>query len=297
VADDSNPKFFRSQEFMPGPSSALVSRLSSIVSDRFRNIKAIGSRTTSSTVVSAIRIEDSLPVVIKYVDGPNGEREAAALRDNEHPNIIPLLDHFAVEGGSCLVLPLAPLGDLGAFMNSKRFTFLDNNSSNGWRSIVRQLVLPLQFLHSKGIIHNDIKVQNYVVFGTKTEPIIKLIDLGLACQDRESNVIGTIEYTAPEKFLRQPSSEKSDIWSLGVTVYVAFCGHQPFDARKGHSNHRNAMIARKVSSGNVAFDRKFWVEYPEAEEFIRDVLKPDPAERPCASDVIGHPILCSELST
>jgi serine/threonine protein kinase len=275
---------------------ALVARLSSLLGDRFDDIKPIGSRTVSSLVVSAIRIQDSLPVVLKYVEGPNGEHEANMLRENEHPSIIQLLDFITLDGGSCLVLPLAPLGDLGTFMNSRRFSFLDDNSPAGWRSIVRQILLPLQFLHSKGIVHNDIKLQNYVVFGTKTQPIIKLIDLALSRQNDTPSLIGTFEYTSPEKFDRKMSTQKSDIWSVGVTVYVAFTGQELFRVRKCNRKHRNALIVKKVQSANVVFNPTFWVEYPEAEELIRGILISDPELRPSATNLLAHPILNSEVS-
>jgi serine/threonine protein kinase len=281
---------------MSAKSSSTVSRLTSLLGDHFSNIKPIGARTVCSTVMSAIRIEDSVPVVLKYVEGPTGEREATILRENQHPNIIRLLDHIQLDDGSCLVLPLAPLGDLGAFMKSKRFAILDDPSCNGWRSIIRQMLLPIQFLHSKGMNHNDIKLENYVVFGTKAEPIIVLIDLGLCCGKVDARIVGTFEYAAPEKFAKQPITQKADIWSIGVSVYAAFSGIRPFAVRNNNPNHRHAMIAKKVQRANIVFDRKFWMDYPEIEEFLRAILVPDPDARPSASDLLSHPILSPEIA-
>jgi serine/threonine protein kinase len=282
---------------MPGNSPSLVSRLSSLLSDRFTNFKSLSAQTGNSPIVSAIRIEDSVPVALKYVEGANGELEANMLRNNQHPNIIPLLGHIPLDVGSCLVLPLAPLGDLGKFMNSRRFSFLGDDSTNGWRLIVRQMLLPVEFLHSRGIIHNDIKLENYVVFGTAAQPIIKLIDFGISCQSETATALGTFEYSAPEKFVKQPVTNKSDIWSVAMTVYVAVRGQRPFAVKTSNANHRRAIIGRSVTRGSIPFEPRFWVEYPELEEFIRSALITDPADRPSAAALLEHPILRQEGSS
>jgi serine/threonine protein kinase len=76
-----------------------------------------------------------------------------------------------------------------------------------------------------------------------------------------------------------------------VAVYLALSGQRPFLVKQSRSNHRQALIAKKITAANVVFDPRFWVEYPEAEEFIRAILIADPSQRPSAAELFNHSAL------
>jgi serine/threonine protein kinase len=269
-------------------SRAKLTWLMGNIADQFTNMKRLGT-TPNSVVLSGIRTEDSLSVAIKYVEGANGKREAELLVENQHPNIISLVDQFPLGDGHCLVLPMALFGNLLTYMRTCRGVLLTDESGDFFRKIVFQMVQPIEFLHSRGIIHNDIKLENYVVFGTFTEPIIKMIDLGTAERGNGTRM-GTVDYASPEKFCGQPITDKSDIWSLGVSVFLGLTGQRPFAApAASNPKQRQRIVCRKVKAANPTYERRLWVDFPKVEELVRSMIVADPNLRKSAGEILKDP--------
>src|SRR5262249_6517682 len=103
--------------------------------------------------------------------------------------------------------------------------------------VLRQALLALQHAHQQGVIHRDVKPSNFIIVKRTGKLLVKLGDMGLARQqhDRESRrtragtTVGTVDYMAPEQAKNSDIADpRSDIYSLGCTLFHMLSGHAPF---------------------------------------------------------------------
>ncbi|MBN1336314.1 MAG: protein kinase [Deltaproteobacteria bacterium] len=100
--------------------------------------------------------------------------------------------------------------------------------------VARQVLATLGFLHARGVVHRDVKASNIFLCN---EGRALLIDLGLAVDPDDpftttlGDVLGTYAYMAPEQIAGAGSDARSDLYSLGITLYEALAGRRPFQAR------------------------------------------------------------------
>eukprot|EP00435_Cladocopium_sp_Y103_P040269 s1112_g10.t3 len=175
---------------------------------------------------------------------PNAEREEKKLsREVEiltrlppHPNIVQLIDTFEDGDWFLLVLELVGGGDLYTVLTNREPPRLQEREA---AFVVAQLVEGLSFLHSQGIIHRDMKLENVLVANERREkPLVfytvKITDFGLskaigAGFSEARSTVGTRPYTAPEVLREDSHDFSSDLWCLGVLLFVLLAGHFPFN--------------------------------------------------------------------
>jgi len=148
-------------------------------------------------------------------------KEVQLLAQLDHPNIIAYKESFVdQEGGLCIVTSFCEEGDLFHRIRS-RAKAKEYFSENEVMDMFVQIASALMFIHSKRILHRDLKTQNiFIARGN----IIKLGDFGISkvlekTDQFATTVTGTPYYMAPEICTNQPYTFKSDIWSLGCVLY------------------------------------------------------------------------------
>lgn len=160
------------------------------------------------------------------------------------------------------------------------------------RQVLAQLAEGIAFLHARGVIHRDVKPSNAIV----TDGHVKLLDFGLALERRraeeelarESKLVGTAAYLAPEYVERLTVSPAMDVYALGVVAFELVTGAPPF----GGALHVLSRLNRKVTlprasslNGKVPDD---------LDDLIDSMLAPDPLRRPTAIQIATR--LTGELS-
>ncbi|CAM9806543.1 unnamed protein product [Ectocarpus sp. 8 AP-2014] len=143
-----------------------------------------------------------------------------------HPNVVGLHGVIRTSQRVYALMPLADT-DLAAMVKS---TVLDEKQAG---FCVRQVVSAVEFLHSKGIVHRDVKPANILVLSNK----VLLADFGLAKQLPKGNpgllvgACGTKPYLAPELVRDVPYDAAVDMWAVGVVTYELLHGYTPFSPK------------------------------------------------------------------
>lgn len=156
------------------------------------------------------------------------EREAQLEAQVNHPNVVQIFRYEEEEGLQYMVLEYVEGPSLKDVLAQKRRLSLQEALP-----MVYQVTKGLAAAHKKGILHRDIKPDNIFI---SNEKVVKLGDFGLA-KSRESlsltqtgMIVGTPYYLSPEQALGEEPDVRSEIYSLGATLYHLLVGHPPFEA-------------------------------------------------------------------
>ncbi|KAI8875849.1 Pkinase-domain-containing protein [Backusella circina FSU 941] len=200
-------------------------------------IKTIGCYTIGETIGEGsygkvklgVHQLTSRQVAIKRIHkkhAPLMAREIHHHRQLHHPNIVSLYEILSTETSIFLVSEHCPHGDLfDALTKSGRFPEV---VVQRWFA---QLVDAVDYCHSKGIIHRDLKLENVLLDEFDN---VKICDFGFARQTDKHQLLktfcGSLAYSAPEVIKRQNYfGPETDVWSLGVILYTLLAGELPFD--------------------------------------------------------------------
>ena len=180
--------------------------------------------------------------------------EAQSAAGLAHPNIVNVYDVGEDHGVSFIVMELVEGITLKEYIEKKGRLGVREATS-----IAVQVSMGLDAAHRKGIIHRDVKPQNIII---STDGKVKVTDFGIAraasSNTISSNVMGSVHYSSPEQARGGYSDEKSDIYSLGITIYEMLTGHLPFD---GDST---VAIAIKHLQEEMQSPRKYVPDLPKS---------------------------------
>ncbi|MEU8380319.1 serine/threonine-protein kinase [Streptosporangium sp. NPDC048865] len=152
-------------------------------------------------------------------------REAEALARIDHPGIVRVHDVLELADGPCIVMTHVKGTTLSELIKKGR---LSEAAVAGFGT---RALDALTAAHAEGVLHRDIKPDNILVTGTDH---VVLVDFGIAAIDGRAritatgNLIGTIDFMAPERLKGQTARKAADLWSLGATLYTALEGRPPF---------------------------------------------------------------------
>jgi len=211
------------------------------------------------------------------------KQEIAIMKMMDHPNIIKLYESFEDHRNIYLVMELSNGGELfDKIIESGHFNEVQA------AILMQQIVRAIYYMHENHVVHRDLKPENFL-FMTK-EPIeknlLKIIDFGLSCKYEAGQVLttkaGTPYYVAPQ-VLAGKYDQLSDLWSIGVIMYVMLCGYPPF------FGETDAEVLSKVRLGNFSFNAADWKNISEdAKNLIRMLLKMNPRDRYTAEQALNH---------
>ncbi|WPK25582.1 hypothetical protein PUMCH_002902 [Australozyma saopauloensis] len=221
-------------------------------------------------------------------------REINSMRLLSHPNIINLVEVLKSGKYIGIVLEYASGGEL--FEHILQHKHLKENVA---KRLFAQLVSGVDYMHLKGLIHRDLKLENLLLDKHKN---IIISDFGFvnsynrAKNDLMKTSCGLPCYAAPELVLtRTPySGRKVDIWSMGVILYAMLAGYLPFD--DDIENEDGSDIVRLYNY--ICSTRLTFPEYvsPLARDLLRRIIVPDPARRIGIDEIRNHPWLALHAS-
>ena len=191
------------------------------------------------------------------------KREVNILRSLDHPNIVKYFETYEDECYLHIVMEYIAGDNLFRVLtDQKGFKFTERTISK----IMTCLLKAVLFLHHNGIIHRDIKPENIVFVEPDNFNALKLIDFGLSIQQnakKDNRRVGTPYYMSPE-MVRGNFNYASDVWSIGVILFIMVTGKQPF---RGKSKEE---VFEKIKRGN--YDKNT-LNRAKCSKEVKDLIK------------------------
>ncbi len=198
----------------------------------------------------------------------------------KHEQVIETRDFDVKDGLAYLVMELFPEPNLKQWMREvdvSKVPFLSH--------VVETAAESLQYLHSRGWVHRDIKPDNFLVGG---EGSIKLIDFTLAKKQpgwlsrmfsSYSKTQGTPSYMSPEQIRNKPQDQRSDIYSFGCVIFELVTGLPPYSG-----NTANELLTKHLRSPIPSLKLRNPKINESFSQVVQQLLSKQPADRPATMD-------------
>ncbi len=208
--------------------------------DEYR-LEAFLGQGGMARVYRAVDVRLGRYAAIKVIDTPfqadadyvrRFEREAQAIAQLDHPHIVRLYRYGEAEGVLYMAMQYVEGADLGSVLASYRQDgeFIEPDEA---RRIIREVCLALDYAHSKGVIHRDVKPAN-ILLDKQGRAILG--DFGLALLTEvgtRGEIFGSPAYIAPEQAISSAKAvPQSDLYAVGIILYEMFTGQVPFHAKE-----------------------------------------------------------------
>jgi len=239
-----------------------------------------------------------LQVVDKARYSPNDnslQREVEVLNQVQHENCIRLKSCYVTPRKVYIVTELVTGGELLDRVTEKGY-YTEHDAAN----IISQILAGVNYLHSRGIVHRDLKLENLVLSDPSDSALVKIADFGLSKYFTNGSMLQTMcgspQYVAPEildvGIVTQAYSPAVDMWSVGVILYILLSGYSPFD------DDNDAVLFEKIRCGEYSLEDPVWSEVSEdAKSLLAQLLCVNSEERISASDALRHPWLLAQVGS
>ncbi len=222
--------------------------------------------------------------------------EIKVLQEMNHPGVIRYLDVFEDQENLYIVMELCTGGELYDRLIEHEYGYSEKEAAE----ILKQLFTALAYIHKQGIVHCDLKPDNFLFKDPSETSQIKIIDFGMAkhvtANEYYHRQCGTFYYKAPEVLFESGYNTPADIWSMGVIMYAVLYGTLPFRSHNRDPRAKVREVERLIAKG---FDPKLkegegpWFDSrnnvsEHARNLIAQLLQKDPEKRPTAEEVLQH---------
>lgn len=209
------------------------------------------------------------------------QHEMMLLKELHHENIVTYLGSSSDDNYLNIFLEYVPGGSLNTML-----TNYGPFEEPLIRNFTRQILIGLSYLHSKNIIHRDIKGANILI---DVNGEVKISDFGIskkltaANMDKRASLQGSVYWMAPEIVKQIATTEKADIWSVGCLVVEMFTGKHPFP------NFSQMQAIFKIGTHNTPEIPKWCTD--DAKDFLQKTFILDYKKRPSATELLAHNFL------
>lgn len=211
-------------------------QIGKIFADRYRIVRQIGRGGMADVYLAKDLILDGEEVAVKVlrtnyqtdqIAVQRFQREARAMAELDHPNIVRISDIGEEDGQQYLAMEYVNGLDLKRYI--KENAPLSNDEAV---RIMGQILLAMRMAHTRGIVHRDLKPQNVLL--TK-EGTAKVTDFGIAVAFAETSLtqtnsmLGSVHYLSPEQARGSKATVQSDIYAMGIILFEMLTGRIPYD--------------------------------------------------------------------
>ena len=204
--------------------------------------------------------------------------EAQIMKNLNHPYLLKLLYTFQTPCNLFMGLEYCENGDLSQILDEH--SLLEEKVA---KFLVAELILGMNFLHSKGILFRDLKPENILI---DAEGHIRLADFGLAKQGvegqdvRAQSFCGSPAYLAPEMLKKEGVTKAGDVYQVGVVLYEMLVGIPPY------YNDNIKILYQNIEKGKLKIPKYFSAE---AKKCLLKMLHRNPAKRPRFDQLMKDP--------
>ncbi|EGR30117.1 protein kinase domain protein [Ichthyophthirius multifiliis] len=229
-----------------------------------------------------IRVLKVVPVKkIKGKENQQLSKELQLLKQIDHPYIVKVFEHFQDEKYRYIITEYCQGQEL--LDTIKNLQPLNEKIASKY---MKQILSAIVYCHIFNIVHKHMKPENILFFTKQNNSILKLIDFSKEIESKQE-IVSPPYYTPPETITENKYDEKSDVWSIGIIMYILLNGQPPF---YGNSDQK---VFEKIKIGKFDINENI---SQEAKELINSMLQVDPQKRISASEACAHPWIINNFN-